>query len=90
MLKRFDREVRSLVVRIGRMGGFDIGDGMERKLTVRETSSRTMLNLEALLARFSRTSRATFSRWVISWLALNCATTLFNTSLTIEGSTRSS
>ncbi len=59
-------------------------------LTVRETSSRTILNLEALLARFSLTSLATFSRCVINWLALNCATTLFNTSLTMDGSTRSS
>ena len=49
-----------------------------------------MLNSEARRDRLSRTSRATFSRCVISWLALNCATTLFRTSLTIDGSTRSS
>ncbi len=67
----------------------ETGDGCGG-LTVRETSSRTMLNLEALRARFSLTSLATFSRCVINWLALNCATTLFKTSLTIEGSTRSS
>ncbi len=42
---------------------------MER--TVRETSSRMMLNFEALLERFSLTNLATFSRCVISWLALN-------------------
>lgn len=58
--------------------------------TVRETSSRTMLKTCALLAKLSRTSLATFSRWVMSWLALNWATTLLRTSLTIDGSTRSS
>lgn len=33
---------------------------------------------------------STFSRWVMSCDALNCATTLFSTSFTIDGSTRSS
>ena len=32
----------------------------------------------------------TFSRCVISWLALNCATTLFRTSFTMDGNIRSS
>ncbi len=39
--------------------------------TVKETSSSMMLKRAALLARFSRTNLATFSRWVMSWLALN-------------------
>ena len=45
-----------------------MGYGIVRKvmLTVRETSSSIMLNLAALLARFSLTSLATFSRCVIS------------------------
>src|SRR5260221_14697808 len=34
--------------------------------------------------------RVTISRCVMSWLALNCATTLFKTSFTIDGRTRSS
>jgi hypothetical protein len=63
---------------------------MDGGLTVRETSSSMMLNLAALLTRLSRTSLDTFSRCVINWLALNCATTLLSTSLTIDGSTRSS
>ena len=58
--------------------------------TVKETSSSMILNLAARLDKFSLTSRATFSRCVISWLALNCATTLLSTSLTMDGSTRSS
>lgn len=49
-----------------------------------------ILNLAALRIRFSRTSLLTFSRCVINWLALNCATTLFSTSFTILGSTLSS
>ncbi len=47
------------------------GDREKREHTVRETSSRIMLNFEALLERFSLTNLATFSRCVISWLALN-------------------
>ena len=78
----------------------------EKATCVMETSSSTILNLKARCVRFSRTSRDTFiyisyskdrrlheltcSRCVINWLALNCATTLFSTSLTIEGRTRSS
>jgi hypothetical protein len=61
-----------------------------RGLTVRETSSSMMLKRAALRTRLSRTSLDTFSRWVINWLALNCATTLLSTSFTIDGSTRSS
>jgi hypothetical protein len=49
-----------------------------------------MLNRAARRTRLSLTSRLTFSRWVMSWLALNWATTLLSTSLTMEGSTRSS
>lgn len=82
----------------------------ENATCVIETSSRTTLNRNALLVKFSRTSRETYeddpdsvskrggslirhstiSRCVISWLALNWATTLFRTSFTIDGSTRSS
>lgn len=49
-----------------------------------------MLNLAARFAKLSRTNFATISLCVMSWLALNCATTLLSTSLTIDGSTRSS
>lgn len=59
-------------------------------LTVSDTSSSIMLKRAALRTRLSLTSLLTFSRWVMSWLALNCATTLLSTSLTIDGSTRSS
>jgi hypothetical protein len=59
-------------------------------LTVSETSSSKILNLAARRDKFSLTSFATISRCVISWLALNCATTLLSTSLTMDGSTRSS
>jgi hypothetical protein len=58
--------------------------------TVNETSSSMMLNLAALLTRLSLTSLLTFSRCVINCDALNCATTLFSTSFTIDGSTLSS
>jgi hypothetical protein len=58
--------------------------------TVNDTSSNMMLNLAALLTKLSLTSLLTFSRCVINCEALNWATTLFSTSLTIEGSTRSS
>jgi hypothetical protein len=61
--------------------------GMEWRYghTVRETSSSMMLNFAARIAKFSLTSLATFSRWVINCEALNCATTDFKTSLTIDG-----
>ena len=59
-------------------------------LTVNETSSTMMLNLAALRTRLSLTNLDTFSLCVMSWLALNCATTLFSTSLTILGNTLSS
>jgi len=49
-----------------------------------------MLNLAALRTRLSLTNLDTFSLCVMSWLALNCATTLFSTSLTILGNTLSS
>ena len=58
--------------------------------TVSETSSSRMLKRAALRERLSLTSLATISLCVISWLALNCATTLFSTSLTIDGNTLSS
>lgn len=57
---------------------------------VMETSSRIKLNFLARFIRLSLTNLETISRWVINWLALNCAVTDFKTSLTIEGSTRSS
>lgn len=40
-------------------------------LTVNETSSSMMLKRAALRTKLSLTSLLTFSRWVISWLALN-------------------
>ena len=43
----------------------------KRVRTVKETSSRAMLKRAARRARLSRTRRATFSRCVINWLALN-------------------
>ena len=45
------------------MGHGSVGKVMH---TVRETSSSIILNLAALLARFSLTSLATFSRCVIN------------------------
>jgi hypothetical protein len=58
--------------------------------TVSDTSSSMMLKRAARLTRLSRTSLLTFSRCVMSWEALNWATTDLSTSFTIEGSTRSS
>jgi hypothetical protein len=49
-----------------------------------------MLKRAALRTKLSLTSLETFSLWVISWLALNCATTLLRTSFTMLGSTLSS
>jgi len=54
------------------------------------TSRETCVALFSYLHHGRCKKRVTISRCVISWLALNCATTLFKTSFTIEGSTRSS
>jgi len=79
-----ERELLFELVRIGQQRH------SAHELTVRETSSTMMLNLAALLTKLSLTIFETFSLCVISWLALNWATTLFSTSFTMLGRTRSS
>eukprot|EP01139_Manchomonas_bermudensis_P000263 Amastigsp_a254_152.p3 type:complete len:136 gc:universal Amastigsp_a254_152:838-431(-) len=57
---------------------------------VSDASSTRMLKSAARLRRCLPTMSETFERIVTSCDALNCATTALRTSLTIEGSTRSS